>query len=217
MAGVGTNRGIAKVKSAVETQQDGSPTATSLTEYSEFKKALAKSPALISGYSKLLKSAGYYRGPVTTKYTPAFQKALDRAEEDRLSISAIRPIGRDEFLNEQITFEGGDGGTGKARTVSQTYIANDTDIESLVTKLYQKLTGYAPTAKELAAAKKDIRRAERENPTVQRYDATGNLVQTGGINEEQFITEKVEQTGAAEKTRAETANQLLLRELGGLQ
>jgi len=216
MAGVGTSKGIAKVKSAVETQADGSPTVTSLTEYSEFKKSIAKSPALISGYSKLLKSAGYYKGPVTTKYTPALQKALDRAEEDRLSISAIRPVGRDEFLNEQITFKGGDG-AGEPRTVKQTYIANDTDLDALVTKLYQKLTGYAPSAKELAAAKKDVRRAEQANPTVQRYDAAGNLVQTGGINEEQFITEKVAQTGAAEKTRAETANQLLLRELGGLQ
>jgi hypothetical protein len=216
MAGVGTSKGIAKVQSAVETQADGSPTATSLTEYSEFKKSIAKSPALISGYSKLLKSAGYYKGPVTTKYTPALQKALDRAEEDRLSISAIRPVGRDEFLNEQIDFKGGDG-TGEARTIKQTYIANDTDLDALVTKLYQKLTGYAPSAKELASAKKDVRRAEQANPTVQSYDAAGNLVQTGGINEEQFITEKVAQTGAAEKTRAETANQLLLRELGGLQ
>jgi len=216
MAGVGTSKGIAKIKSEAETLPDGSPTATSLTEYSAFKKSVANSPALISGYSKLLKSAGYYKGPITTKYTPAFQKALDRAEEERLSIAAIRPVSRDQFLNEQITFEGGDG-EGKARTITQTYIANDTDLDSLVTKLYQKLTGYAPTAKELAAAKKDVRRAEKENPTIQRYDATGNLVQTGGINEEQFLTEQVAQTGAAEKTRAETANQLLLRELGGLQ
>jgi hypothetical protein len=216
MAGVGTSKGIAKIKSEAETLPDGSPTATSLTEYSAFKKSVANSPALISGYSKLLKSAGYYKGPITTKYTPAFQKALDRAEEERLSIAAIRPVTRDQFLNEQITFKGGDG-EGKARTITQTYIANDTDLDSLVTKLYQKLTGYAPTAKELAAAKKDVRRAEKENPTIQRYDATGNLVQTGGINEEQFLTEQVAQTGAAEKTRAETANQLLLRELGGLQ
>lgn len=216
MAGVGTSKGIAKVQSEAEVKQDGSPTATSLTEYSAFKKALAKSPALISGYSKLLKSAGYYKGPVTAKYTPALQKALDRAEEDRLSIAAIRPVGRDEFLNEQINL-GGTGGAGEARTINQTYIANDTDLDSLVTKLYQKLTGYGPTAKELEAAKKDVRRAEKQNPTVQRYDASGNLVQTGGINEEQFITEKVTQTGAAEKTRAENANELLLREFGGLQ
>jgi hypothetical protein len=215
MAGVGTSKGIAKVKSAVETDETGNPTTTSLTEYSEFKKAIAKSPALVSGYSKLLKSAGYYRGPVTSKYTPALQKALDRAEEDRLSISAIRPIGRDEFLNEQISFGG--GGDGKARTTTQTYIANDTDIEALVDKIYKTATGYGATAKQIAEAKKVLRREEKLNPVVQQYDSSGNLVQSGGINEEQFLTEQVAQTGAAQKTRAEVANQLMLRELGGLQ
>ena len=163
----------------------------------------------------MLKSAGYYKGPITDKYTPKLQKALDAAEEARLSISAIRPVTRDEFLKEQVSFGG--GGDGTARTVTQTYIANDTDIDSLVTKLYQKLTGYAPSAKELAAARKDIQRAEKANPTVQRYDASGNLVQTGGINEEQFITSKIEQTGAAQKTRAEMANEIMLSELGGLR
>lgn len=211
----GTIKGRGKAQASEVTDQ-GSPTTTSLTEYTEFKKAIAKSPALISGYSKLLKSAGYYKGPITTKYTPALQKALDNAEEARLSIAAIRPIGRDDFLKEQISF-GGVGGEGKARTITQTYIANETDIDSLVTKLYQKLTGYAPSAKELAEARKDIQRAEKANPTVQKYDAAGNLVQTGGINEEQFITEKISQTGAAEKTRAENANELMLRALGGLQ
>lgn len=215
MAGVGTSKGIAKIAEKVEVDQTGSPTATSLTEYTEFKRAIAKSPALISGYAKLLKAAGYYKGNITDKYTPKFQKALDAAEEARLSIAAIRPVTRDEFLKE--TISGGGTGEGKARTVTQTYVASDTDIESLVTKLYQKLTGYAPSAKELAEAKKDIQRAEKKNPTIQRYDAEGNLVQTGGINEEQFLTSRIEKTGAAQKTRAETANEILLAELGGLR
>lgn len=215
MAGVGTSKGVAKITAATDTTDQGTSTATSLTEYTEFKKALAKSPALITGYSKLLKAAGYYKGSITDKYTPKLQKALDDAENARLSISAIRPVTRDEFLKEQVSF--GDGGDGTARTITQTYVANDTDIDSLVTKLYQKLTGYAPSAKELAAARKDIQRAEKANPTVQRYDASGNLVQTGGINEEQFITSKIEQTGAAQKTRAEMANEIMLSELGGLR
>jgi hypothetical protein len=215
MAGVGTSKGIAKVKSAVETDEQGQPTVTSLTEYTEFKKAISKNPTLISGYSRLLKSAGYYRGPVTDKYTPALQKALDRAEEDRLSISAIRPIGRDEFLSEQVSFGG--GGDGKARTTTQTYIANDTDIEALADKIYRDATGYGATAKQIAEAKKVLRRELRENPVVQSYDAAGNLVQSGGINAEQILTTEVAQTGAAEKTRAERANQIMLKELGGLQ
>jgi hypothetical protein len=214
MAGVGTSKGVAKVKSAVETKADGSPTVTSLTEYTEFKKAIAKSPALISGYSKLLKSANYYRGPITDKYTPALQKALDRAEEDRLSISAIRPVTRDEFLKEQVNFGGGNG---KAKTTTQTYIANDTDLDALINKIYQSGTGYKATPKQLADAKKDLIRQEKLNPTKQSYDASGNLVQTGGINEEQYLTAKVSETGAAQTSRATTANEILLNEFGGLR
>jgi len=212
----GTIKGRAKAKAQAEATAQGSSNATSLTEYTEFKKAIADSPTLIAGYSKLLKAAKYYRGPITDKYTPALQKALDRAEEDRLSISAIRPIGRDEFLKETINL-GGTGGDGKARTTTQTYIANDTDIEALADKIYRDATGYGATAKQIAEAKKVLRRELRENPVVQSYDAAGNLVQSGGINAEQILTTEVAQTGAAEKTRAERANQIMLKELGGLQ
>jgi len=121
-----------------------------------------------------------------------------------------------QFLNEQINF-GGAGGDGKARTTSQTYIANDSDIEALANKIYQDATGYGATPKQIAEAKKVLRRELRENPVVQSYNAAGNLVQSGGINAEQILAEEVAQTGAAEKTRAERANQIMLRELGGLQ
>lgn len=211
----GTIKGKAAAKAAAEAEAKGTSPTTSLTEYTEFKKALAKSPALISGYAKLLKAAGYYRGPITDKYTPKFQKALDAAEEARLSIAAIRPVTRDEFLKEQVTF--GEGGDGKARTVTQTYIINDSDIEALANKISQSKTGYGISPKELAQIKKDLQLAAKKNPIVQKYDASGNVVQTGGLNEEQFITSRIEQTGAAQKTRAEMANELMLKELGGLQ
>lgn len=216
MAGVGTSKGIAKVTKVTEVTDQGTPTATSLTEYTDFKKAIAKSPALVSGYQKLLKASKFYKGPINGKYTPAFQRALDNAEEARLSISAIRPLGRDEFLQEQISLGAGDG-TGTAKTSTQTYIANDTDLDALVNNLYQKLTGYKPTAKELADAKKDLVRQEKLNPTKRSYDASGNLVQTGGLNEEQYLTSKIEKTGAAQTSRATTANEILLGELGGLR
>ena len=96
-------------------------------------------------------------------------------------------------------------------------MASDTDIESLINKLYQNLTGYKATSKQLAEAKKDLVRQEKMNPVKQSYDASGNLVQTGGINEEQYLTSKLQTTGAAEKTRAEIANEILLKELGGLR
>lgn len=213
---MGRNLPNSKQKGTVVVEETDSSASTPLTEYTEFKKAIAKSEALISGYQKLLKAANFYKGPINGKYTPAFQKALDNAEESRLSISAIRPIGRDEFLQEQVDLGGGSG-DGTARNVQQTYIASDTDLDALVTKIYQQATGYGPTAKQLADAKKDLRKQEKLNPVKQSYDSAGNLVQSGGINEEQYLSEKVGQTGAAQKSRATTANELLLGELGGLR
>lgn len=212
---VGSSSGVAKVTKVAETAADGTPTATSLTEYTDFKKAIANNPSLISGYQKLLKSAKYYKGPIDGKYTPAFQKALDNAEESRLSISAIRPLTRDEFLSEQVGM-GGDG-DGKARTIKQTYIINDSDIEALADKISKLQTGYSIAPKELEKIKKDLRLAQKENPVVQQYDASGNVMQTGGINEEQFITSRIEQTDTAQTSRATTANELLLGEIGGLR
>lgn len=207
-----------KPEVVAEGQAGTSSTATPLTQYTEFKKAVAASPALISGYQKLLKAANLYKGSVNGKYTPAFQKALDRAEEDRLSIAAIRPIGLDDYLKEQVNLgEGGGDGTGKPRNITQVYEINDTDADALIAKIYQQATGYKPTRLQLAEAKKDLRKQEKLNPVKQAYDAKGNLVQTGGLNEEQYLMEKVGQTEAAQKSRATTANELLLSELGGLR
>lgn len=51
---VGSSSGVAKVTKVAEVTDQGTPTATSLTEYTDFKKAIAKSPTLVSGYQKLL-------------------------------------------------------------------------------------------------------------------------------------------------------------------
>lgn len=199
-----------------ETVADGSATSTSLTEYTEFKKTLAGNPGIARLYQQLLKNANFYKGPINGKYTPAFQKALDSAEEQRMSIAAIRPIARDAFLEEQVGLSKGSG-DGQARTVKQVYEINDTDADALISKLYQELTGYGPTSKQLAAAKKDLRKQEKLNPVKQAYDSSGNLTQSGGFNEEQFLKSEIGQTGAAQKSRATTANELLLAELGGLR
>jgi hypothetical protein len=61
---------------------DATNSGVSQSEYTQFLSTIAKSPALITGYSKLLKSAGYYKGKITDKYTPALQKAFTAVELD---------------------------------------------------------------------------------------------------------------------------------------
>jgi len=195
-----------------EIQKD---TVTSLTEYSGFKKSIAKNPALMSGYSKLLKSAGYYKGPITTKYTPAFQKALDKAEEDRLSIAAIRPVGRDEFLKEKIDF--GTGGSGKAGTYKTTAQINDTAAAALINSIVQDLQDQDATPQQIAKYTQQLRKAQAANPTKTTYDAAGNSIVTGGIDTQQFLTEKIKSTPEAKTNRATDAYSIMMQELGGLR
>lgn len=190
------------------------PSTTS--EYTAFLTSVAKNPALITGYSKLLKSAGYYNGKITEVYTPALQKAFDKAEEARMSISTIRPIGRDDFLKETISIGSSNGTSGPQSNV-QTYQINDTSANALINKLFQDLTGYAASPKDIEKYKKDLRAAQKANPTRQTYDSAGNVAQSGGLDNEQYLTQKIEQTGAAQTSKATDAYALMMQELGGLR
>ena len=99
---VGKNSGVAKY-TAPTPQQTAAAAATTdggalPGDFTEFLKLVAKSPALITGYSKVLKAAGYYKGKITGKYNVALQQALTRAETERVSINVISPITRDQFF-----------------------------------------------------------------------------------------------------------------------
>ena len=195
------------------TKKDANQTVTPLTEYSGFKKAIANNPALISGYSKLLQSAGYYRGPITGKYTPAFQKALDRAEEDRLSITAIRPITRDEFLKEQVAFgAGGDGGP----TTTQTYVTSPSQTAKLLDTVAEDLLGRKLTKEEKNKYTQLINAQQKKQPSV-TTSGQGFSSTRGGIDEQQFVTEQIGATAEAKTNRATDAYSIMMQELGGLR
>ena len=63
---VGSSSGVSKyTPKVVDTTADASgTTGTSgvASDYTQFLTTIAKNPALISGYSRLLKTAGYYKG-----------------------------------------------------------------------------------------------------------------------------------------------------------
>lgn len=73
---VGKSSGVAKYTAPAPAQQQTTTNGGVLPgDFTDFLKLVAKSPALITGYSKILKTAGYYKGKVSNKYTPAFQKS----------------------------------------------------------------------------------------------------------------------------------------------
>lgn len=198
---------------------DATNTGASQSDYTQFLSVIAKSPALITGYSKLLKSAGYYKGKITDKYTPALQKAFTKAEEDRLSISAVRPIGRDEFLQETISLGGVGGTDGPTSGVSKaTRISNTTEATALIQSIIQDTLGRKATAAELKKYTASLQSAQKAAPTVTKYTNAGTSQTsqtTGGINEQQYLLDKISGTDEAKANKVLGFYETFMNALGG--
>jgi len=172
------------------------------SDYTQFLSLVAKNPSLITGYSKLLKSAGYYKGKITDKYTPALQKAFTKAEEDRLLISAARPMTRDEFLQETIDVSGGaDDGPNIRKDIR---IFDDSTARTLINAVLEDAIGRGATKEELKKYTLALQKAQKEAPTVTTYSTAGDVqtaTTTTGIDEEQFLIQQIAGTDEAKANK----------------
>ncbi len=172
------------------------------SDYTQFLSLVAKNPSLITGYSKLLKSAGYYKGKITDKYTPALQKAFTRAEEDRLLISAARPMTRDEFLQETIAVSGGDDDGPNIR--KDIRIFDDLTARTLINAVLEDAIGRGATKEELKKYTLALQKAQKAAPTVTTYSTAGDVqtaTTTTGINEEEFLIQQIAGTDEAKANK----------------
>jgi len=170
------------------------------SDYTQFLSLVAKNPSLITGYSKLLKSAGYYKGKITDKYTPALQKAFTRAEEDRLLISAARPMSRDEFLQDTIDI-GGDDGPNIRKDIR---IFDDSTARTLINAVLEDAIGRGATKEELKKYTLALQKAQKAAPTVTTYSTAGDVqtaTTTTGINEEEFLIQQIAGTDEAKANK----------------
>jgi hypothetical protein len=176
------------------------------SDYTQFLSLVAKNPSLVTGYSKLLKAAGYYKGKITDKYTPALQKAFTKAEEDRLLISAARPMTRDEFLQDTIDLGGvgGDVGDGGPTIRKDIRITDETTARTLINAVLEDAIGRGATKEELKKYTLALQKAQREAPTVTTYSTAGDVqtaTTTGGINEEEFLIQQIAGTDEAKANK----------------
>jgi hypothetical protein len=201
---------------STETNNSGA----SQSEYTQFLSTIAKNPALITGYSKLLKSAGYYKGKITDKYTPALQKAFTKAEEDRLSISTVRPIGRDEFLQETISLGGTGTATGAGGPSKVTSVTKYTpeSAKELVNSIIQDTLGRKATTAEIKKYTQTLKSIEEKASTVTRYSGAGaNQTQTvtPGINEKQYLVDQISGTDEGKANKVLGFYETFMNALGG--
>lgn len=189
----------------------------SQSDYTQFLSVIAKSPALITGYSKLLKSAGYYKGKITDKYTPALQKAFTKAEEDRLSISAVRPIGRDEFLQETIDLGGVGGGTGGPTTVTSVTKFKPEAARQLVDSIIQDTLGRKATDAEVKKYSAMLKKIEGKAASTTTYGKGANQTQTTvtGLDEKQYLVDQISGTDEGKANKVLGFYETFMNALGG--
>ena len=189
----------------------------SQSDYTEFLSVVAKSPALITGYAKLLKAAGYYKGKITDKYTPALQKAFTNAEEDRLSISTVRPIGRDEFLQETISLGGTGAGTGGPTTVTNVTKYKPEAAQQLVNSIIKDTLGRKATAAEIKKYSAMLKGIEGKAASTTTYGKGANQTQTtmAGLNEQQYLVDQISGTDEGKANKVLGFYETFMNALGG--
>lgn len=209
---VGSSSSVATVAPRTPEEQQSKTTS----DYTEFLSVVAKSPTLITGYSKLLKAAGYYKGKITDKYTPALQKAFTAAEEARLSISAVRPIGRDEFLQETISL-GGAGGDGSPTTVTNVTRYKPEAAQQLVDSIIKDTLGRKATAAEIKKYSAMLKSIEGKAASTTTYGKGANQTQTtmAGLNEQQYLVDQISGTDEGKANKVLGFYETFMNALGG--
>jgi len=187
-----------------------------------FVQTLSKrSPEARLALAQQLKTAGLYSGKVSanidTKYYTALTK-LEAAYQQQAAINKIigstAPLGRYDILTNLLS-EGGTG-DGAPKTTAQTYITSPTQTAKLLDTVAQDLLGRKLTKAEKNKYTQLINSEQKKQPSVVT-SGKGFSTTRGGVEETQFITEKIAATGEAKTNRATDANAIMTQELVGLQ
>ena len=180
------------------------------------------SPEQRLALAQQLKNAGLYSGKVSanldTKYYTALTK-LESAYQQQASIDKIvgatSGINRYDILTSLIS--GGSDGTGVPKTTTQTYVTSPTQTAKLLDTVAQDLLGRKLTKAEKSKYTELINQQQKKQPSMTTTSGTGSSSTRGGVDEQQFITEKIAATGEAKTNRATDAYAIMMQELGGLQ
>jgi hypothetical protein len=193
------------------------------TSFTDFINGLSRAPEdLIIKISQQLKDAKLYKGKITGKFDINLYNALISASQgykganlfaEKFDAPAVSPL---DYL-EQIGMEGAEAGTtGAPKTTVQTYVTSPSQTAKLLNTVAEDLLGRKLTKAEKNKYTKLINEQQRKQPSVTTA-GKGFSSTRGGIDEEQFITEKIGATAEAKTNRATDAYAIMMQELGGLR
>ena len=193
----------------------GTATSGVTGDFTDFLKVVAKSPALISGYSKILKEAGYYKGKITTKYTPALQKALTAVETDRLSINTVSPISRDDFFAQ---LEPAGTGSGQPSVVMDITAYTPEAAKMLIQSVIKDTLGRNATDAEIKKYTSGLKKIQQQAASTTTYKTVGGKqtrVTTPGISEQQYLIDQVSGTDEGKANKVLGYYETFMNALGG--
>jgi hypothetical protein len=218
----GPDAARAQAMNSPATQTSGSATSGEVA-FDVFVKNISQaSNEARLALAERLKEAGIWKGKVSSKFDLKYYTALAKLEEkyqgqvtlDKM-VGATTPTARYDVLADIIA-GGGDGdGDGGPTTTRQTYVTSASQTAKLLNTIAVDLLERNLTKAEQAKYLKMINAEQRKQPTVQTQ-GEGFVTTKGGIDEQQFITEKLEATSEAKNVRATDAYTILMKELGGL-
>lgn len=168
-----------------------------------------------------LKDAGFWTGSLTSDFNVKYYNALVKLEEAYQGqvtlnkiVGATKPVTRyDVLLSSKQEATGTGGGP---TTTRQTYVTSPTQTAKLLETVAQDLLGRSLTEAEQNKYQKMINAEQKRQPSV-NVSGKGFSTTTGGVDEQQFITEKIAGTAEAKTNQASDAYTILMQELGGLR
>lgn len=189
----------------------------------QFAKNIAgSSDAARLALAEQLKAAKLWEGKVSSKFDINYYNALVKLEQALTQQVALdkligkKPTKRDVVLTELIAAGGAEGdGTGPT-TTRQTYVTSATQTAKLLDTVAEDLLERKLTKAEKAKYLKMLNQEQRRQPAVQT-SGKGFTTTRGGIEEQQFLEEKIAGTAEAKTARATDAYTVMLQELGGLR
>ena len=189
----------------------------------QFAKNIAGSTdAARLALAEQLKAANLWSGKVSSKFDIKYYNALVKLEQAlQQQVALDKLVGRpatkrDAVLVDLIAGGGAEGdGTGPT-TTRQTYVTSPTQTAKLLDTVAEDLLERKLTKAEKAKYLKMINAEQRRQPAVQTT-GKGFTTTQGGVDEQQFIEEKIAGTAEAKTARATDAYTVMLQELGGLR
>ena len=185
------------------------------------KDVAAASDAQRLALAQRLKDAGLWKGKISSKFDIKYYGALAKLEEqyqgqialDKI-IGATTTTSRYDVLTGILA--GGDGSDDGSTPTKNTYITSASQTAKLLDAVAVDLLERKLTKAEKAKYLKLINAEQKRQPSIQT-SGKGFSTTQGGIDEGQFITEKLEATAEAKTVRATDAYAIMMQEFGGLR